>query len=121
LVCEYEGPALATGLTMARFVDLYGEYRPSSGTFSLDVRVDGRSIATPTVSIAGGLYLYGASGSTYGTATYGGSQRRMWNVTLPLTAEGRTLALRMTYRGTGSPEFFTYAVTAAAEPAIRGL
>jgi hypothetical protein len=121
MVCEYEGSALATGLTMARFVELYGEYRPSSGTFSLDVRVDGRSIATPTIGIAGGLYLYGASGSTYGTATYGGAQRRMWTQILPLTAEGRTLSLRMTYRGTGSPEFFTYAVTAAAEPAIRGL
>jgi hypothetical protein len=121
MVCEYEGSALATGLTVARFVELYGEYRPSSGAFSADVRVDGRSIATPTIGISGGLYLYGASGTTYGTATYGGAQRRMWNVLLPLSAEGRTLALRMTYRGTGSPEFFTYAVTAAAEPAIRGL
>jgi hypothetical protein len=31
LVADYEGPAFITGLPMARFLELYGEYQPNAG------------------------------------------------------------------------------------------
>jgi hypothetical protein len=40
LVTDYEGPAFITGLPMARFLELYGEFQPTAGTFALEVLVD---------------------------------------------------------------------------------
>jgi hypothetical protein len=117
LVCDYEGPALSTGLNVARFTAVHGEYAPAAGTFGLELLVDGRSVLSPSVDIGGGLARYGTG--TYGTSTYGGSSRRMFTKLLPLSAEGRSVTVRGTYTGQGTFEWFTYALQLVPEPAIR--
>jgi hypothetical protein len=119
MVCDYEGPTFTTGLPVARFIELYGEYQPTSGTFGLEVLVDGVTVSTPTVSISGNLSTYGTS--LYGTGTYAGAGRKPFVKMLPARAEGRSIHLKATYNGQARYRWFSYATSVVAEAAPRGM
>jgi len=116
----YEGPALLPAARRwSRFIELFGEYRPTSGTFTIEVLVDDTLVATLPINIAsGGLSLYGVS--LYGLDVYSGKQRRYFTSMLPLTAEGTACTLRLTYVGLGLFKLFTYALGVRPEPQMRG-
>ena len=116
----YEGPALLPAARRwARFIELFGEYRPTSGTFSIEVLVDDSSVAVLPFTIAGaGVSTYGAS--VYGTSSYSGRQRKYFTSMLPLAAEGNAITLRATYVGVGLFKWFTYAIGVRPEPQMRG-
>jgi hypothetical protein len=119
MVCDYEGPVFTSSLQMARFTELYGEYEPAAGAFALEVLADGVSVASPSVAITGTLSLYGTG--TYGTATYAGAGRRPFVKTLPLRAEGRSVAVRATYTGQAQYRWFNYALSVVSEQTPRGI
>jgi hypothetical protein len=119
LATDYEGPAFITGLPVARFLELYGEFQPTAGTFALEVLVDAVSVASLSVNIGAGLSQYGTS--TYGTATYAGASRKPFQKMLPLAAEGRSITLRSTYTGQAAFRWFSYAVSVLPEALPRGL
>lgn len=120
MVADYEGPALATGFHLARYLDLKGEYRPSpSGTFVLEPYVDGVSMGQIAVDITGGQATYGTA--IYGTDAFAGSGRRMFTTELPMEAEGRTVWVRGTYTGKDAFAWFTYAFGMVPEAEARSL
>lgn len=116
ITAETEGPTLALGLHSARALEMHGEYEPNDGVYSIEPVVDEVSQGTYGIPIGVGLSKYGTA--VYGTATYGTAGRRKWYQILPLTAEGRTLALRQTYTGQAQFKSFTYAavILPEAEP-----
>jgi hypothetical protein len=119
MVCVYEGPALlAAPRRWTRFIDLFGEYGPAIGSFSIEVRVDDQSMTTLSFPIGAAISVYTAS--LYGVAPYGGRLRRNLTSMLPLTCEGLTLTLRATYTGQAVFRWFTYAVGHRPEPQLRG-
>lgn len=119
IVADYEGPAFVTNLPMARFVELYGEYQPTPGTFALEVLVDGMSVSSPSVSIAGNLSVY--SVDVYGTGRYAGAGRKPFVKLMPLAAEGRSFVVRGTYRGQADFRWFSYAMSVISEGLPRGI
>lgn len=120
MVSFYEGPGLLPeARRWARFIELFGEYRPASGTLNIEVLVDDVSVANlPIIITSGGLSIYGVA--LYGTAVYSGKQRRYLTSLLPLEAEGLAATLRVTYTGIGGFKLFTYALGVRAEPQMRG-
>lgn len=115
---DYEGPEFSTGLRVARFLRLFTEFEPNDGTFGLEIKVDGRTVLTPTVTISGGVARYGTA--VYGTSTYGGTSRSMVPMELPLEAEGRNLQVLAEYQGQAAFKWFTYGFELVLEPDIRG-
>jgi hypothetical protein len=113
LTAESEGPTLTFGLHTMRALELHGEYEPADGAYSVEALVDGVSQGTFAIPIGSGLSLYGTA--VYGTATYGTAGRRKWYQILPLTAEGRTLAVRQTYTGQSRFRSFTYGTVVLPE------
>lgn len=119
MTCIYEGPALlAAPRRWTRFIDLFGEYSPASGTFGIEVKVDDVPATLLTIGIGATLTLYGSG--VYGTSLYGGRLRRNFTSMLPLTAEGLTITLRATYTGQATFRWFTYAIGHRPEPMLRG-
>lgn len=119
VMAEYEGPAISLGEHRARFVDLFVEYEPHGGVFSVEPVIDGISQGSITLNIGAGLYTYGSSNATYGTATYGGSGRRRAYTPLPVSAEGRSGTLKAVYTGTERFKIFTYGFGIQPEPKPR--
>lgn len=119
-VSFYEGPALLPNARRwARFIELFGEYRPATGTLSCEVLVDELSITNVTIGIVGsGLSVYGTA--LYGTALYSGKLRQYFTAMLPLNAEGLACTLRFTYTGKDTFKLFTYALGVRPEPQLRG-
>jgi hypothetical protein len=120
MTCYYEGPALLPAARRwARFIEMFGEYRPTSGTFNIEVMVDDQSITVLPIDVTGaGVSLYGLG--VYGVASYSGRQRKYFTSMLPLTAEGNAITLRATYVGIGLFKWFTYAIGVRPEPQMRG-
>lgn len=118
LTADYEGPSFHVGLYVARFLRLYVEFEPNDGTFALDLRVDGRTVCQPSITIAGGVARYGSA--VYGTSTYGGAQRTTIPIELPLEAEGYTFQVIGQYAGQAQFKWFRYSFEAQAEAEIRG-
>jgi hypothetical protein len=98
-------------------MDLHGEYEPHTGSFSVEVSVDGVSQGPITLPIGSGLATYGTA--TYGTATYGGSGRRKFYTPLPLASEGRNASLKAVYLGTERFKLFNYAFSILPEVGPR--
>jgi hypothetical protein len=119
ITTDYEGPAFITGFPVARFIELYGEYQPASGSFGLEVIVDGLSVSTPAVSIGSGVALYGSA--TYGTSTYGSQNRKPFVMLLPLSAEGRSATVRASYIGQSLFRWFSYGLSTVTEALPRGI
>ena len=115
---EYVGPMFTTGFTVARFLNLYGEFEPNDGTFSLEPFVDGVSMGSITIPIGSGLSVYGTA--TYGVSVYGGSSRKTFSYDLPLEAEGKTVYVQAQYVGQAAFKWFTYGVNVKPETQIRG-
>jgi hypothetical protein len=119
LTAIYEGPALlAAPRRWTRFIDLFGEFGPATGTFGIEVRVDDQPVTNLSFNIGATVSLYGAA--TYGSSLYGGRLRRNFTSMLPLKSEGLTLTLRATYTGRSRFRWFTYAVGHRPEPQLRG-
>jgi hypothetical protein len=116
----YEGPALLPAARRwSRFIEVFGEYRPTAGTFTVEVLVDDSLVATLPIDItSGGLSLY--SLAILGTDVYSGKQRRYFTSMLPLKAEGMACTVRCTYVGLGLFKLFTYALGVRPEPQLRG-
>jgi hypothetical protein len=116
---EYEGSHFATGFNRARLIDLRGEYEPHSGALTGEVVVDNVSQGQVSLTIGTGLATYDST-VVYGTATYGVAGRRQFFTMLPLSAEGRTAWVKMSYTGREAFRVFTYAVGIVPEMAPRG-
>lgn len=116
---EYSGPAFTVPLKVSRFTHLYGEYRPSDGTFGVTINVDGIDVSSQTVNIGGGLSVIGTA--IIGTSTIGGASRAMFALELPLSAEGRALTVSGRYQGQDILEWYTYGIEYQPEPDVRGI
>jgi hypothetical protein len=117
---EYDGYMLPFGLQSTRIVDTYLEYRPSSGTLTVDLNVDGRLMGSQSFALSGALSVYGTS--VYGTATYsGGKDRASKPIMWPLKAEGRAAQFLLKYSGTGDFKVFTYGHNSFSESLPRGI
>lgn len=119
IIADYEGPAMATGLHMARYIDLKGEYKPGAGSFVVEPYVDGISMGQFAVDISGGLAEYGTA--TYDADSYSGAGRKMFTQDLPVEAEGRTVWLKGKYTGQDAFAWFTYAFGMVPEESARGI
>lgn len=117
ITAEYEGPGLTLGAFRGNWPDLRGEYEPHAGTFSFEPVIDGVSQGTQSVAIGSGLSAYGTA--TYGTGTYAGAGRRQFYKPLPLSANGRTFVLKMTYSGQEAFKVFSYNVGVVPETRSR--
>jgi len=107
LQAEYEGPGLTLGTNRGRWVDVRGEYEPHAGAASVEVVVDGVSMGSQTVPIAGGGAVYGTG--LYDTATYGGgTNRKQWHRMLPLRSDGRTAVVKLVYVGQEAWKVYAY-------------
>jgi hypothetical protein len=112
MTCEYEGPALSLGLHAARVLDLHVEYEPHAGALSAETIVDDISQGGIALNIGASVAKYDTS--SYDVATYDGSGRRKAYTPLPMTAEGRTVTLKLTY--TGQERFKVYTYTFGISP-----
>jgi len=117
MTATYEGPGISFGLHRARVTGLHVEYEPHGGAFSAEAVVDGVSQGVITLAIGSGLYTYGSSAATYGTATYGSAARRSVYTPLPITALGRSIVTTLTYVGTERMKVFSYSPVIVPEPA----
>lgn len=107
LTADYEGPGLTLGARIGRWIDLRGEYQPSSGVFTVETLIDGVAVLNRSLPIGANLAAYGTG--TYGTATFAGSGRRQFYTPLPTHAQGRTYVQRLQYVGQQAFKLFTYA------------
>lgn len=114
---EYEGPGLTLGAFRARWPDIRGEYEPHGGTFSIEPLIDGVSQGAQTVNIGAGQAVYGTG--TYGTSIYAGAGRRQFFKMLPLSADGRSAVVKMTYVGMEKFRLFNYHMGVVPEPKSR--
>lgn len=121
MVCDYTGATFATGGIVARFIDLYGEYQPASGTLTCEVIVDGKSQGSTSVAIGSDLPKYGTF--KYGTAKKygGGGDRQSFPIVFPIEAEGRTVYAKFKYTGKSTFKLYTYQIGVSPESAPRGL
>ena len=117
LTAQYEGPGLTLGAFRGRWIDLRFEYEPHGGACSMEPVIDGVSQGTQAVSIGSGLAIYNVD--VYGTAVYSGTgrtgRRQAYRI-LPLSADGRTCVLKLTY--TGQETFRLFAYTAGMVPDV---
>lgn len=119
MTATYEGPGISMGLHQSRFTGIHWEVEPHGGAMSFEAVVDGVSQGTIPLSIGQGLYTYGSTSATYGTATYGSAARLKLYSPLPLTASGRSLVIKYTYIGTERMKVFGYTPIVVPEPAPR--
>jgi hypothetical protein len=96
-----------------------GEYEPHGGAASIEPVVDGISQGVQALTIGAGLATYDST-STYDHAVYAGAGRRQWVKTLPLSADGRTFVLNLTYQGQEQFRMFSYHVGLVPESRSRG-
>ena len=81
--------------------------QPLAGAASVEVVVDGVSMGSQTVPIAGGGAVYGTG--LYDTATYGGgTNRKQWHRMLPLRSDGRTAVVKLVYVGQEAWKVYAY-------------
>lgn len=118
ITAEYEGPGLTLGAYRGRWPDVRGEYEPHAGAASIEAVIDGVSQGVQALSIGAGLAVYGTA--KYGTAKYGGAGRRQWVKNLPLSADGRSFVLKLTYVGQEQFRMFSYHVGIVPESRSRG-
>lgn len=118
MTAQYEGPGLTLGAYRGRWPDIRGEYEPHAGAASIEPVIDGVSQGVQALSIGAGLSVYGTA--TYGTGKYGGSGRRQWVKNLPLSADGRSFVLKLTYEGMEQFRMFSYHIGLVPESRSRG-
>lgn len=114
---EYEGPHVSLGLHRARLITVRGEYEPHGGVLNVEPVLDEMSQGSQPVNIGAGIAQYGSA--TYGASLYGGSGRRMFAHVQPLSAEGRTAWLKLSYSGEEAFRLFTYSLEIIPESAVR--
>lgn len=119
LVGTYTGPTFTMNRYITSIVDGWVECEPHTGTFGIELLVDGQSFGAQNVDISGNVAVYGTS--LYGSVTYGGASRKLIPVTFPLEAEGITASVTGTYTGQEAFRWFTYALGIVPEVAVRGL
>lgn len=119
LVCDYEGSTHATGGFMASFTEGYAEFQPAGGTFTITPYVDGAGKGSISLDIGASLALVGSG--IVGTSVIGSAARLMVPFMFPLSAEGRTMALRARYQGQFSFKWFTYSAELVPESALSGI
>jgi hypothetical protein len=117
IMAEYEGPGLTLGAHRARWLDMRGEYEPHGGDLSAEVIIDGVSQGIQSINIGAGLSILGQE--ILGTSVLGGSGRRQFYMTLPLTSEGRTFVARFNYSGQETFRLFSYHPGLTPESASR--
>lgn len=116
LTAKYRGPVFTTQFPMTRFLNLYAEHLLAEGTFTLSLAVDDAFVWGGNVDIRGTVpilpvtlpFLLGTGG------------RRLFQVELPLEAEGRGICVSGEYVGPDTFDWFTYAFSYLPEPALRG-
>lgn len=121
MTAEYEGPALSFGVNRSRITGTHVEYEPHGGAFSIELVTDGVSQGAITLGIGSGLYTYGSTAATYGTATYGGAGRKKAFTPQPIGSEGQSAVLKTVYVGRERFKTFAYTHIVLPEPAPRQL
>jgi hypothetical protein len=116
LTAQYRGPVFTSGLPMTRFLNLYAEHAVAQGVFTLTVTVDEAFVWSGTVDISG----FAPTLSVALPFFLGIGGRRVFQVDLPLEAEGRGISVTGVYVGQDNFDWFTYAFTYLPEPALRG-
>ncbi len=117
---QYEGPGLTLGTFRGRWNDVRLEYEPHAGSCAVEALVDGVTMGSQTVTIAGGGAEYGTA--TYGVDDYGGGfARRQAYVIFPLESDGRTFVLKLVYDGPEQFRLFSYHVGLTPESMPRSL
>lgn len=118
LAAEYEGPGLTLGAFRGRWIDLRVEYEPHGGAFSVEPVIDGFTLGSKSLGIAGGGAEYGTA--EYGVDDYGGGLSRKQAFTmLPLHADGRTFVLKAVYAGQEAFKVYSYHVGLVPETRSR--
>ena len=117
ITAQYEGPGLTLGTHRARWVDVRGEYEPHDGALSMEAVVDEVSQGTQPIDVGAGRAVYDTA--IYDTDVYPGSGRRQFYQMLPLSADGRTFQLKLTYVGQESFRLFSYHPGLRPETASR--
>jgi hypothetical protein len=125
----YRSPALLVSpRRMTRFIEAMLEIRPAYGTFQLDFEVDETPVwsrqwvFSPGASLA--TYIYDDPNTLYdqiAPVAALSSPRRIIQTFLPLTADGLTGTLVVSYTGKGNPAIYTLGLAVVAEPAIRSI
>ena len=121
MVANYDGPAMTAGRFMTRWIDGAIEYKPSGGAAVVELVVDGKSVGSQTVDIGSGVYAYGSSGTTYGTALYGGATRGRTPIVWPLESEGLAAQIKIQYTGQDAYVQYGYEQGLVPEPDARGM
>jgi len=117
---EYEGPGLTLGVFRGRWVDARVEYEPHGGAFSIEPVIDGVTMGTKALTIAGGGAEYGTA--VYGVDNYGsGLSRKQAFTNFPLTASGRTCVIKMIYVGQEAFKVYSYHLGLVPETRSRAL
>ena len=119
MTANYEGPGISMGLHHTRFVGSHFEVEPHGGALSVEPVVDGISQGSISLNIGTGLYTYGSTAATYGTATYGSAARlKVWTP-FPIGAAGKSLVLKLSYVGTERMKIYSYTPVVVPEPEPR--
>ena len=110
LVSVYEGPTLTTGRHMARWIDTRVEFRPSGGTLTAELKVDGLTQGSQAIDIGSGLTPYDSTaGYDDAGSNYDGSDRLYRHLNWPLSANGYAATMTLNYAGKDAHRFYTYA------------
>ena len=128
-LCVYRSPALLVSpRRVTRFIEAMLEIRPSVGVFQLDFEVDETPVWSRqwvfAAGAGGGTYVYDDPNTLYdqvATNAALAAPRRIIQTFLPLTAEGLTGTLVLSYTGQGTPAIYTLGLAVVAEPAIRSI
>ena len=106
----YEGPTLTTGRHMARWIDTRVEFRPSGGTLTAELKVDGLTQGSQEIDIGSGLTPYDSTaGYDDAGSNYDGSDRLYRHLNWPLSANGYAATMTLNYAGKDAHRFYTYA------------
>lgn len=119
MVADYEGSTHATGGYMARFGESYVEFQPAAGTFTVTPHVDGSGKGSQNIAIDDNLSLVGSA--IVGTAVIGSAARVQRPFQMPMSCEGRTVALRTRYAGQQAFKWYSYSIEMVPETALRGI
>jgi hypothetical protein len=116
---EFETAEFLRPLFEANFLELHIDCEANSGLFSIEIYVNRRLVSTQTVNIGTDSAKYGTA--KYGVDTYSSTRRITQPLTLPLTAEGRTIHLRGIYTGRQRFRWYGFRIPHVPEQALRGL
>jgi hypothetical protein len=105
VVAEQEGATFTFDGRIVTIQQSYVEFEPNDGRLEVGLIVDGLTISTQVVNIAGGGPILGSA--VAGSAVLGGALRKQRTITWPMGAEGTTFAMTLKYTGQKTFKLYT--------------